>query len=348
MNPPPPPIVPAPAGSAILTLLGWAFILTGAIGLPISLISGAMFAMSSYGTQNASAAGFFTVVLGPAAVLVCGIGLLRHWTWAWWGALLLAALLLSFSLRDFLKKPAPPVTYISETGTRTTVYSSGGGIAALTPLLISGGVLVLLLLPSVRAPFSLRRPSPAPASSSVPLRPGDAAISAVQQEILAALRAGAEFRTAHKEGGTTIRWQRGRFVRQDYGDWSERAEYTDEAAFLAFLERFFEWESRSFQKIELPSAQRWGNIRQLLHGQAPSGGTTAEPESEISPLWTPAAFVIAAAAVALIVWLRGGIHWRTPQAKDPSLQRLDTFDGTPPKVTQPDFKLPRRDDPPGP
>lgn len=335
------PQLTAAGSSVLLTLLGWAFILTGVIGLPISLISGAMVATRGYGTQNAEFSGILIVVGGPAAVLVCGIGLLRHWAWAWWGALLLAGLVFGFCLKDVLRKPAPPVTYTAETGTKTTVYSSSGGRVAWTPLLISGGVLVLLLLPSVRGAFRLtnhRMPTAAVAPTvSVPV--SDSESAAIQQEILTALRAGAEFRTAHKEGGTTIRWQRGRFLREDYGDWSERAEYTNEAEFLAFLERFFEWESRGFQQVELPDAQRWRNIRQLLQGHTPSGAVQAEPEREISPLWKPAAFLIAAAAVALVVWLRGGIHWRTGAPQEPAPQKLDTFDGTPPRVTQPDFRV---------
>ena len=334
MNPPPPPIVSAQSGSTFVTLLGWAFILAGAIGLPISLISGAMVTTRGYGTQHADAAGLITVVLGPAAVLICGIGLLRHWTWAWWGALLLALLVFVFSMKHFLWKPSAPFTYTSETGTKTTVYSSGGGLTALTPLLISGGVLVLLLLPSVRGHFRLRgNANPAAPAAAVnhpeSLKPSDRRSAAIQQEILAALRREAEFRTAHKEGGTTIRCQRGGFIREDYGDWSERATYTNETEFLAFLWRFFEWESRGFQRVELPDAERWENIRKLLK------------DDPLSRAWKPGAFVIAAVAVALVTWLRGGIHWRTGPRHEPTPQTLDTFDGRPPQVKQPEFKVPR-------
>ena len=340
------PPVPAHTSTVVVTLLGWAFIVIGIIGLPISLISGAMVITRSYGTQNADAAGLFTVVLGPAAVLVCGIGLLRHWTWAWWGALLLALLVCVFSAKDVLKKPAPSFTYISETGTKTTVMSSGGGLAALVPLLVSGGVLVLLLLPAVRTHFRLTGQStpPAPAARVEPgpaLRAADAASAAIQQEILDALRRGAEFRTAHKEGGTVLRWQHGRFIREDYGDWSERAAYTDDAAFLAFLWRFFEWESRSLQRVELPEPDRWRNIQQLLHGSVHHAGSHRAPIQTVSPLWKPGAFIIAAAAVALVVWLRGGIHWRSPAPPAPAPQKLDRVDSRPPDVATPDFKIPR-------
>lgn len=256
---PPPTVVSTPGRSALVAALGWTLIVIGIIGLPISLISGAMVITRSYGTQNADAAGILTVVLGPTAVLACGIGLLRRWTWAWWGAVLLALCVFSFSLKEALKEPAPPFTYTSESGTVTTVYSSGGG---MVPMMISGGLLAVLLLPAVRAQFSLRKPSAPPAAAAPVKGPeSDSPCTAIQHEILAALRAGAEFCTAHKEGGTTIRWLHGRFVREDYGEWNERAEYTDEATFLAFLRRFFEWESCGFQAVNLPEADRWAEHR---------------------------------------------------------------------------------------
>ena len=68
-------------------------------------------------------------------------------------------------------------------------------------------------------------------------------VPAVQQEILTALRAGATYSTAHKEGGTNISYQRGRFVRADFGEFSRTEEFRDEAAFLAFLRKFYDWET---------------------------------------------------------------------------------------------------------
>lgn len=141
-----------------------------------------------------------------------------------------------------------------------------------------------------------------------------------QQEILQALRSGAYFRTAHKEGGTTIFWQGGCFVREDYGDWSERHAYTEEAAFLAFLRRFFEWESRGPQRKDLPEAERWTNIRGLLWRD----GRRQLLTNEVSPHWKATAFIIAAIAVGLVLWLRGGF----PRSAPP--QKLDSFNGAPP------------------
>lgn len=68
-------------------------------------------------------------------------------------------------------------------------------------------------------------------------------VPTVQQEILDAVRNGATFSTAHKEGGTNIAFQRGRFVRADYGESNQMEEFHDEAAFLAFLRQFYDWET---------------------------------------------------------------------------------------------------------
>lgn len=330
------PTSSAPSGAALVSILGWVCIVIGLLGLPISLISGAMVITRSHGTQHAEAFGLLTVVLGPAAVLACGIGLLKHWSWAWWGAVLLAALVFSFSLKAYLKPAAPPVSYQSESGTVTTVYTSPGG---LIPVLLSGGLLALLLLPSVRAQFRQTKPTgPAPAPAAAPTatapasRAPDAESAAIQREILAALRSGAEFRTAHKEGGTIIRWRKGRFLREDYGDWSRRESYTNEAAFLAFLWEFFEWQSRGFQREDIPEPERWRNIQKLLY----HGRTFMGSHGVLAGI---GAFVIAAAAVGLMVWLFGGPRYfhRHPHGNAP--QKLDTFDGKPPPVSA-EFTIP--------
>lgn len=67
-------------------------------------------------------------------------------------------------------------------------------------------------------------------------------IPAIQQSIIAALKRGGRFTTAHKEGGTNIFWQSGRFVRSDYGDYPDEQKFTDEAAFLKMLYQFCHWD----------------------------------------------------------------------------------------------------------
>lgn len=67
------------------------------------------------------------------------------------------------------------------------------------------------------------------------------ACTALQREIVAAMRAGRQLSQAHKEGGTTIGWERDRFVIEDYGEWESRREFTDESAFLDALWRRYDW-----------------------------------------------------------------------------------------------------------
>jgi hypothetical protein len=91
-------------------------------------------------------------------------------------------------------------------------------------------------------------------------------MEAVQREILAALRAGASFSTAHKEGGTHISWKTGAFVRQDHGESDARETFGEEADFLRFLRRFYDWEtSRNHPPGKPPSeSDRWQLILRLL------------------------------------------------------------------------------------
>ena len=90
-------------------------------------------------------------------------------------------------------------------------------------------------------------------------------VEAVQRLVLQALRDGATFSTAHKEGGTVISWRRGRFVRQDYGESDTRDVFDEDADFLAFLRQFFDWETRSRILGGAPSeTDRWRLITRLL------------------------------------------------------------------------------------
>lgn len=70
-------------------------------------------------------------------------------------------------------------------------------------------------------------------------------VPAIQEAIIAALKAGGSFSTSHKEGGTNIFWRGGRFVRTDYGDDPAETSYPSETEFLEFLRRFYDWETSS-------------------------------------------------------------------------------------------------------
>jgi hypothetical protein len=67
--------------------------------------------------------------------------------------------------------------------------------------------------------------------------------AAIQQAILAGMKRGATFSTAHKEGGTLLKWSDGGFVRSDYGDDPDFKKFADEAEFLTFLRQFYDAET---------------------------------------------------------------------------------------------------------
>jgi hypothetical protein len=91
-------------------------------------------------------------------------------------------------------------------------------------------------------------------------------VADIQGEILAALRGGATFATAHKEGGTRIRFEGGRYLRIDYGESEARESFAADAEFLAFLRRFFDSEtSRGDAPEKFPEEIVWRLILRLLN-----------------------------------------------------------------------------------
>ena len=67
-------------------------------------------------------------------------------------------------------------------------------------------------------------------------------VAAIQEAIVTALKRGGSYATSHKEGGTTIFWRDGKFVRDDYGDYPDVKQFTDAAEFLKMLRRFCDFE----------------------------------------------------------------------------------------------------------
>ena len=136
-----------------------------ALLLPISFISALMFLAGSYGTANASLGGALLVVFGPAATLLAGFGLWRRWRWAWAYVLLLMLAILALQAAGWWRGPTPQYTTVSASGVPTTVLASE---AQYTPalMLACAAVLVLLMLPRVRAEFFAPRPKPLPASGA--------------------------------------------------------------------------------------------------------------------------------------------------------------------------------------
>jgi hypothetical protein len=92
-----------------------------------------------------------------------------------------------------------------------------------------------------------------------------APVEALKQEILAELRNGKSFRTAHHEGGTSIYFDGKTFVHSTYGEEeSLNALGTDEEA-LASIRQLYDWESRkgSFPHPP-PELEVWKFIQQQL------------------------------------------------------------------------------------
>ncbi len=91
-------------------------------------------------------------------------------------------------------------------------------------------------------------------------------VASVQQEIVRALQAGATFSTAHKEGGTVIRYASGHFQRADYGESSATERFSNEASFLAFLRKFYDWEtSRGSYPEKATDLVAWTLMLRLLN-----------------------------------------------------------------------------------
>jgi len=89
-------------------------------------------------------------------------------------------------------------------------------------------------------------------------------VLALQRAILDGLRRGGTYATAHKEGGTRIFFQNGRFVRADHGDHEARQEYVDETAFLTSLRHFYDWQtSRSVYPDKVDDYTAWKLILRL-------------------------------------------------------------------------------------
>ncbi len=99
-------------------------------------------------------------------------------------------------------------------------------------------------------------------------RPVDdaAAIAALQSEVLAALRSGCGFTTAHKEGGTRLYFNGSVYVRSDYGDQPNTHEvYRDDAAMIRCLRNFYDWPARrDVYPLQPRELDVWNYIRGQL------------------------------------------------------------------------------------
>lgn len=70
-------------------------------------------------------------------------------------------------------------------------------------------------------------------------------VTAIQQAIVAGMKRGETFSTAHKEGGTIFKWAGMQFIRSDYGDFPDLKTFANEAEFLKALRQFYDWQTFS-------------------------------------------------------------------------------------------------------
>ena len=91
------------------------------------------------------------------------------------------------------------------------------------------------------------------------------AIRVVQDAILKGLRQGKSFFTASHEGGTHIQFLGGNFVLQDYGESTDREEFSSGAEFLARLRKFYDYEScREWSPHMPPEIEAWKYIERQM------------------------------------------------------------------------------------
>ncbi|MEZ4456654.1 MAG: hypothetical protein R2882_08920 [Gemmatimonadales bacterium] len=83
-------------------------------------------------------------------------------------------------------------------------------------------------------------------------------VEAIQAAIVAGVRQGGRYATAHKEGGSNITWRGDCFVRSDYGEYPGTTTYPDAAAFLTMLRHFCFYDvTRNAGKQTLSEAAIW-------------------------------------------------------------------------------------------
>jgi len=93
-----------------------------------------------------------------------------------------------------------------------------------------------------------------------------APVAAVQREVLDALHRGMGFFTAGKEGGSHLFFDGNVYRRNDYGEEPNISEvYADDAAMIACLRRFYDWEAQSdTYPHRKPELAVWEHIRRQL------------------------------------------------------------------------------------
>jgi hypothetical protein len=83
---------------------------------------------------------------------------------------------------------------------------------------------------------------------------------AIQQTILAGMRKGATFSTAHKEGGTRLSFTGSHFRRAGYGESEETEIFASDTAFLSYLRKFYGWQTSGVSEYDA-----WKLILRLMN-----------------------------------------------------------------------------------
>jgi hypothetical protein len=90
-------------------------------------------------------------------------------------------------------------------------------------------------------------------------------ILAIQKAVLAALREGKRFSTAHKEGGTILRFNGKVFERSNYGEDTTLTQFATDQEMIASIRAFYDWESRrDSYPHRPPELEVWKYIQRQL------------------------------------------------------------------------------------
>jgi hypothetical protein len=91
-------------------------------------------------------------------------------------------------------------------------------------------------------------------------------VPVIQQTIVAGMKRGATFCTAHKEGGSIFKWLDGQFIRSDYGDDPALTKFATETEFLKALHQFYDFEtSRAVYPNKVSDFDAWKLILRQLY-----------------------------------------------------------------------------------
>jgi hypothetical protein len=290
----PPPLRPRRLVS--VTVIGWLFIVTGTLLLPISAISLLMILTGSDGTASTEVTGFLSVVVAPPVTLVTGIGLLFRRTWAGPVAILLLGFLVALNAHTLLNRRSTTETTVSPSGLRTTVLASPPDYHSV-PLIAIGIVLIgKLLTRPVRSELRMSRPvapvGPPPAN---PSPTGDWKVGHRGRD-------GMYYEEQH--GGI---WQR---IDIDGEMLTGRAHHVIYFASPEAWQRYPEWARQRREEIiaRIKSEFRPPDYQYEGGGSVPSPGPVPAASPAL-PTTTPRQWGALALFVAILLALAGGMGW---------------------------------------